>query len=64
MILRDRGKPLVERLFRRSVLLGEAGLPHIGPAIANAFATSTRDIQVQRYPFMYDCVKAALKAAA
>jgi hypothetical protein len=64
MIVRDRRKPLVERLFRRSVRLGEAGLPHAGPAIANAFATPTRDIQVQRYPFVCDCVKAALKAAA
>jgi hypothetical protein len=48
MIVRDRGKPRVQRLSRRSMLVGEAGLPSVGSAVANAPETLAGGVRLQR----------------
>jgi isoquinoline 1-oxidoreductase subunit beta len=42
--------------------IGEAGVPPVGAAIANAFAASNGGIRLRHYPFVPDRVKAALRA--
>jgi isoquinoline 1-oxidoreductase subunit beta len=42
--------------------IGEAGLPSIGPAVANGIAALTGGVRLRRYPFLPDRVLAALKA--
>jgi hypothetical protein len=64
MTVRDGSKPLVQRLFRRSVLVGEAGLPPVGPAIANALETLAGGVRLRRYPLRPGRANAASRAAA
>jgi hypothetical protein len=64
MIVRDRGKPFVQWLSRRSVLVGEVGLPPVGPAVANALETLAGGVRLQRYPLRQGRANAASRAAA
>ncbi len=41
--------------------LDEAGVPPIGPAIANAFAAMNGGARLRQYPFLPERVKAMLK---
>jgi len=42
--------------------IGEAGVPPVGAAIANAFAACNRGLRLRHYPFVPDRVKMALRA--
>jgi isoquinoline 1-oxidoreductase subunit beta len=42
--------------------IGEAGVPPVGAAIANAFAACNRGLRLRHYPFLPDRVKMALRA--
>jgi isoquinoline 1-oxidoreductase beta subunit len=42
--------------------IGEAGVPPVGAAIANAFAASNGGLRLRHYPFVPDRVKMAVKA--
>jgi isoquinoline 1-oxidoreductase beta subunit len=42
--------------------IGEAGVPPVGAAIANAFAACNGGLRLRHYPFVADRVKAALRA--
>ena len=42
--------------------IGEAGVPPVGAAIANAFAVSNGGLRLRHYPFVPDRVKMALRA--
>jgi isoquinoline 1-oxidoreductase beta subunit len=42
--------------------IGEAGVPPVGPAIANAFAAATSGVRLRHYPFVPERVKAALNS--
>jgi isoquinoline 1-oxidoreductase subunit beta len=42
--------------------IGEAGVPPVGPAIANAFAAATGGVRLRHYPFVPERVKAALNS--
>jgi isoquinoline 1-oxidoreductase beta subunit len=42
--------------------IGEAGLPPVGAAIANAFAASNGGLRLRHYPFVPDRVKTAMRA--
>jgi isoquinoline 1-oxidoreductase beta subunit len=42
--------------------IGEAGVPPVGAAIANAFAASNGGLRLRHYPFVPDRVKTAIRA--
>jgi isoquinoline 1-oxidoreductase subunit beta len=42
--------------------IGEAGVPPIGAAIANAFAAATGGVRLRHYPFVPERVKAAMNS--